>query len=227
MEEIYKSIKNYEGYYQVSNLGNVMSMERKARVKGGMRTVRARVLSPSTDKFGYRRVQLSKCGIIVTHSVHKLVLQTFSGIYYEGGSYRVCDHIDNNPSNNRLDNLQWLTPRKNSSKDLIRGNDLPIGVHKNKVRGVYVASILYKKKKLHLGSYPTPHEAELAYKHAVGKINEGFGDSLIKPCRDLPKGVRKRGKKYMARVTVGGKEVHLGMFKTIEEASEARLRHLT
>ena len=55
MEEIYKDIKDLEGKYQVSNFGNILSLNYR-------NTGRAELMSPGKDKDGYYRVGLSKKG---------------------------------------------------------------------------------------------------------------------------------------------------------------------
>ena len=70
MEEIYKDIKDHEGKYQVSNLGNIMSLNYR-------NTDRAELMSPRKDKDGYYRVCLSKKGKKDWFLVHRLVAEYF------------------------------------------------------------------------------------------------------------------------------------------------------
>ena len=70
MEEIYKDIKDLEGKYQVSNFGNIMSLNYR-------NTGRAELLKPREDKYGYYRVCLSKKGKKDWFFVHRLVAETF------------------------------------------------------------------------------------------------------------------------------------------------------
>jgi hypothetical protein len=69
MKEIWKDVPNYKGYYKVSNIGNILSLERKvksSRSKNGYRTVRKRLLKTRIDKYGYNTVILRKFTLINT-----------------------------------------------------------------------------------------------------------------------------------------------------------------
>jgi len=64
MQEIYKDIPNYEGYYQVSNVGNVRSLERVSWNGKGYHTLQEKILKPYKSSNGYYiRVSLNKDGI--------------------------------------------------------------------------------------------------------------------------------------------------------------------
>lgn len=103
MREIFKDIKGYEGLYQVSNWGRVKSINYKRTGKEEIRKVQ-------TNRFGYQSVSLWKDNKQKQFTVHRLVWTTFNGpvpIGYE------INHMDENPSNNRLDNLNLLTHKEN------------------------------------------------------------------------------------------------------------------
>ena len=99
--EIWKDIKDYEGLYQVSNLGRVKSFKRN----------RERVLKVSLRGIqGYVGVGLHKDGKTTHEYTHRLVADAF----LEKPSYKcVVDHINNIPSDNRVDNLQFVSQREN------------------------------------------------------------------------------------------------------------------
>lgn len=63
VEEIWKDIKGYEGLYQVSNMGNVKSLDRKRRDYRGYANIKGQLKSLTKANNGYIRVQLSKNGI--------------------------------------------------------------------------------------------------------------------------------------------------------------------
>lgn len=73
-KEVWKDIPNYEGYYQVSNLGRVKSLNYN-------RTGEERVLSTGVDGGGYSIVGLCKDGKAKTKKVHRLALLSFIGEY--------------------------------------------------------------------------------------------------------------------------------------------------
>jgi len=110
--EIWKSITGYEGIYEVSNQGKVRTVEGKQTLSDlhGVRTWKARILKLKNDKGGYKRVCLWKNKISKDFLVHRLVAQAFLKAV-EGKD--CVNHIDGNPSNNYLDNLEWVNHREN------------------------------------------------------------------------------------------------------------------
>jgi len=114
-KEIWKDILGYEGLYQISNLGRVKSLRRShyySKGIGGIRTNKERILGGSIGGRGvlYKRVNLRKDEINRILHVHRLVLMHFDRMPKIGEE---CNHIDFNPLNNRIDNLEWLTHSKN------------------------------------------------------------------------------------------------------------------
>ena len=102
MEEEWRAIPGYPGY-EISNFGQVKSYR---QYKNG------KILVLHSNKKGYLQVCLRDIeGAQATHYVHRLVLSTFSPV--ENYENLTVDHIDCNPSNNRLDNLRWLTAEEN------------------------------------------------------------------------------------------------------------------
>ena len=113
MEEIWKPIMSYSGLYEVSNLGNVRSVDRISESYGGrIWNRKGKQLKPYINKKGYAIVDLCVNGKYKSHSVHRLVSETF--IENPLKKYAI-DHIDRNPSNNRVDNLRWATGCENQA----------------------------------------------------------------------------------------------------------------
>ena len=111
--EEWKPVVGFEGLYEVSNLGNIRSIQfhGKRRIKE---------LSQFSDKLGYRRVKLRKWddSIAGSFQVHRLVAMSF--IPNPDNKPQV-DHIDTNPSNNRVDNLRWATSMENQQNPITLG----------------------------------------------------------------------------------------------------------
>ena len=103
MIEIWKPVKEFEGLYEVSNLGQVRSLNYK-RTKG------TKILKLVIDKDGYLRVNLYKNGKQYNKKVHRLVTAAF--IPNPEGKTEV-NHIDGNKTNNRVENLEWVTHSEN------------------------------------------------------------------------------------------------------------------
>lgn len=101
MEEIWKDVENYEGLYQVSNLGRVKSLRVK-RHKDGILIL--------GEHNGYPCVFLHKDKKRHWKMVHRLVAQAFIP-KVEGKD--CIDHIDGNTRNNNVSNLRWCTNQEN------------------------------------------------------------------------------------------------------------------
>lgn len=112
MSEIWKDIEGYEGIYQASNLGRVKSLERTFQNKheSKPRTLPERVLSPSDNKAGYLTVALSREGKLKYFYVHRLVLNSFTK---NNCGKEQCNHKNGDKHDNRLENLEWLSPSDN------------------------------------------------------------------------------------------------------------------
>ena len=104
MEELWRDIEGYEGLYQVSNLGRVMSYARKGNWKN-------RILNGSFDKNGYILVLLYKNNKTQCKKVHRLVAQAFIPNIENKPQ---VNHIDGNKENNNVNNLEWVTNKENS-----------------------------------------------------------------------------------------------------------------
>ena len=106
MEEIWKDIKEYEGYYQVSNWGRIKSLPRNSTVKY------ARNLKLRANRHGYLYVVLCKNGKVKTYYVHRLVAEAFIP---NTDNLPCVNHKDENPLNNNVDNLEWCSYSYNSN----------------------------------------------------------------------------------------------------------------
>lgn len=98
IEEIWKDVKNYEGLYQVSNMGNVKSLNYQGKI-------REKILKPGSNNKGYQFYNLYKEGKVANIFVHRLVCQAFKGLDITDKK-EVVLHLDNNPANNNLSNLE-------------------------------------------------------------------------------------------------------------------------
>ena len=101
LNEIWKDIKEYEGLYQVSNLGNIKGIKFN------------KILKQYADKRGYKHVILYKKGRKgKTKLVHRLVAQAFIS-NPEGKP--IVHHKDGNRRNNKAENLQWTTTAEHAA----------------------------------------------------------------------------------------------------------------
>lgn len=140
-EEIWKDIYYYDcinnkwidygGLYQVSNMGNVKSLNYR-------QTGKEKVLSSGRNRDGYLRISLYKEGKVKRFIIHRLVAHMF--IYNNDKEHKTeVNHIDENKENNFVDNLEWTTPKQNSNhgtrnkrvSEAMKGENNPMyGVHR-------------------------------------------------------------------------------------------------
>lgn len=109
MEEIWKDVPGYEGYYQASNLGRIKSAERIVKHNcGGPKKIKEKILKGYINRYGYIRVDLSKRGVNKKFSAHRIVAMTFLG-----KSELHVNHIDGVKTNNNINNLEYVTLQDN------------------------------------------------------------------------------------------------------------------
>lgn len=112
MNEVWKDVKGYEGLYQVSNMGNVKSMNRfvKANSNHKYQHIKERLLKLNGGR-KYTHVILCKNGTTKGYLVHRLVAEAFIP---NPDNLPIINHKDENPSNNCVDNLEWCTYKYNN-----------------------------------------------------------------------------------------------------------------
>ena len=93
-----KDIKDFEGIYSINENGYVM------RIKSG------KLLKPQFNSSGYLHVILSKNGKWHNRSIHRLVANAYIPNIYNKPQ---VNHIDGNKTNNKVNNLEWVTASEN------------------------------------------------------------------------------------------------------------------
>lgn len=136
MEEIWKDIKNFEGKYQVSNLGRVKRLEFVTYTINNRRKIyhnKEKIIKPILDNRNkrYYTVQLiykqDKKSYRRCAAIHTLVCETFLG---DRPKNYVIDHINRNSFDNRLINLRYVTVSENcnNTDKIIKGLHISNGL---------------------------------------------------------------------------------------------------
>lgn len=115
MNENWKPVPNFEGYYEVSDIGRVRSVDRSVNRQypdGRTCTVKRKGSIRKLDyRDGYAAVCLQADKRIFKAYVHRLVCEAFNGACPDGKS--IVAHCDGNPANNTAGNLRWATEAEN------------------------------------------------------------------------------------------------------------------
>lgn len=118
----WKPIKGYEGLYEVSDEGEVRSLDRLANTNirhVTERIVKGKILKQNAKKNGYKTVDLCVENKPKTKLVHRLVADAF---IHNPDNLRFVNHKDSNRANNAASNLEWVTSSENRLHGMTSGN---------------------------------------------------------------------------------------------------------
>ena len=210
--EQWKDIPNYEGLYQVSDLGRIKSLFYRAKPKHG-------ILKQSICDYGYFLVSLHKDKIGTKSRVNILVAMAFLN-HVPNGITNIVDHIFQNRKDNRLLFLQIITQRENTNQKHLKSSSEFTGVYWHKIHKKWKSAIRIEDKKHHLGSFTDEKEASNAYEMALKNWLEHKIKPEKKKFSSQYKGVTffKARNKWCAKIKLNGKLTHVGIFKTEFEA---------
>jgi hypothetical protein len=114
VDEIWKDVIGFEGLYMVSSLGQVKSLkrtfERPYQGKIRMKTINERILKPHIGKTGYCYINLKNKENSIHATIHRLVAKAF---LINLGNKPQVNHINGVKTDNRLENLEWVTTSEN------------------------------------------------------------------------------------------------------------------
>lgn len=168
--EIFKPIKDYEESYLVSNYGRIISLQRIVIHGNRKLTVKEKLLKNTLEKTGYHTVNLYKPGKTTKKQVHQIVAESFLG-HTSDGYKKVINHKNHVRNDNRVENLEIVTQRKNTNKKHIKSSSKYVGVSFNKLRLKWRAFIRINGVLKSLGSYTSEYNAHLAYEKALSDLS--------------------------------------------------------
>lgn len=122
MQEVWRPVSGYEGRYEVSINGDVRSLERQKKNRGGTQRIPLRDMKQRYNHKGYKVVHLSKDGTNAWVLVHRIVALAF--VPNPHGKPQV-NHIDGNKTNNSASNLEWVTNSENMRHAVANGLNNP------------------------------------------------------------------------------------------------------
>lgn len=167
IEEIWKDIEGYEGLYQVSNLGRVKSLERVVdNPKGGVRTLREKILKQHYDNNGYLTVTLYNNCKKKGFKVHRLVAEAF--IPNPLNKPQV-DHINTIRDCNNINNLRWVTGKENVNNTTSKENYR--NYINNKKENDNNKIICITTGRIYKNKYQAVEEENLNYGHLIECLN--------------------------------------------------------
>jgi len=110
--EVWKDVVGFEGIYEVSDKGNIRTVEGKitSNSRYNVRVWKQRIIKLKHDRNGYKRVSLWKSGKHYDWLVHRLVAIAFIP---NPNDYPMINHIDGISNNNCIDNLEWCDSNHN------------------------------------------------------------------------------------------------------------------
>jgi len=116
--ESWKTFPDWEGLYEVSDLGGIRSLPRQGGGSRWYRSYGGALVKPFIASTGYLSVNLTRRGKRKQELVHRAVLRAFIGEAPEG--YECC-HANGNRTDARLENLRWDTRKNNHADKLAHG----------------------------------------------------------------------------------------------------------
>lgn len=167
MKEEWRPVVGYEGLYEVSDIGRIKALEKLDSLGRKRKSKLIKISDIGHRRRKYLGFKACRNGENKNIRVHQAVAQAFIGPKPKG---MVVDHIDNNSKNNKVCNLQYITPRENLSKDR-SGSSIYTGVAWEERRKKWCAKIRFDGKQHHLGYFDCEKKARDAYLNKLEEID--------------------------------------------------------
>ena len=180
--DLWKDIPEYEGFYKISNTGNVRSIERYvSNGETSKRFIKSRILKTHIGSNEYLQIKLYKYGTVKTHLVHKLVADVFIP---NPECKPEVNHINGIKTDNITKNLEWLTHKENMEHavktELITNNHLKKQVICIETKIIYNSSVdaekQYNLREFSISNSANPNNRQQTaggyhWEYVTGKVN--------------------------------------------------------
>jgi len=146
MNENWKEVKGFEGFYEVSETGIVRTLERYSNRKSKLGNpsplvIKSKIKLANLSKTGYLTIALVKKNKTYTTYLHRIIAEAF--VEGKKDEKYVVNHINGIKTDNRIENLEWVT----SSQNNIHALDKKLRRTRNDVDEAFVKSVMELRKK--------------------------------------------------------------------------------
>jgi len=235
--EVWKHIPGYEGIYQCSNLGRIRGVD---RLDCRNRECKGVIMKQTVGNVGYKTVYLWNNGKKKTIRTHQVVAMSFLN-HTQCRYSLVVNHKNGNRLDNNVENLEVVTARYNSQHSsqmrVDSKSSIYTGVVYREKHNIYQVTVTINSKHVYIGVYSTDVEANNMYLSAIEAHEKGEFEAFYQSVIDkrlskqssIYEGVcfHKVSKRWKSRVNVDGKRLHIGSFKTEQEAYMARKNYIS
>ncbi len=206
-------------FYEVSNFARVRSKDRYRPSKDGKRRfIKSKILTAKVHNGYIPYILRTVDGGYKNIRLHQLVYHSFNNTRPVKGMH--VDHIDGDKSNNKLNNLQFITHAENTKKGKTfteKKSALPMYIHM--VKSYYHIQKRINGKNIHFGTFKSLKEA-LKRRNEIIESNWSIDLKCKKKERELPTNISlsKTKKRFELTKNIQGKMKYYGSYKTLEEA---------
>ncbi len=173
MQEIWKDINEYEGLYQVSNLGRLKSIGRYIVTGNRKRFMNGKILNGTKNENGYMFFALRKGGQYKSFKIHRLVATAFID---NPEQKRTVNHKNSIKDDNRVENLEWATHSENHLHSYKIGKRKPALLGKSGILSQSGKCILQFTK---TGLYEDFHLSARMAEKSTGISHKHIGDVCV------------------------------------------------